>query len=81
VIFLTDFRPFGWVHSTDRSWWVRMVGFVLTELGDLCLWGYLEQKFTCLTQTEFDIRVGVKADGFNFYAINYRSFSEPINRP
>ena len=33
--FPTDFRPLGWVHSTDKSWWGRMVGFVLTELGDL----------------------------------------------
>jgi len=33
--FFTDFRPLGWVHSTDKSWWGKMVGFVLTELGDL----------------------------------------------
>jgi len=33
--FSTDFRPFEWVHSTDKSWWGRMVGFVLAELGDL----------------------------------------------
>ena len=33
--FPTDFRPLGWVHSTDKSWWGRMVGFVLTELRDL----------------------------------------------
>jgi len=33
--FPTDFRPPGWVHSTDESWWGRMVGFVLIELGDL----------------------------------------------
>ena len=45
---------------------------------DLCLWGFPEQKSTCLTHTGFDIRVGVKADSFDFYAINYRSFSEPI---
>ena len=31
--FPTDFP--GWVHSTDKSWWGRMVSFVLTELGDL----------------------------------------------
>ena len=23
--FLVDFRPFGWVHSTDKLWWGRMV--------------------------------------------------------
>ena len=50
-------------------------------VGDLCLWDFSEQKSTCLTQTGFGIRVGVKADGFDFYAINYRPFSEPINRP
>ena len=33
--FLTDFRLLGWVHSIDKSWWGRMVVFVLTELGDL----------------------------------------------
>jgi len=33
--FPADFRPPGWVYSTDKSWWSRMVGFVLTELGDL----------------------------------------------
>jgi len=33
--FPLDFRPLGWVHSTDKSWWGRMVGFVLVELGAL----------------------------------------------
>ena len=33
--FPVDFRPLGWVHSTDKSWWGRMVGFVLVELGAL----------------------------------------------
>jgi len=33
--FPTDFRPLRWVPSIDRSWWGKMVGFVLTELGDL----------------------------------------------
>jgi len=33
--FPADFRPPGWVHSTDKSWWSRMVGFVLTELRSL----------------------------------------------
>jgi len=31
--FPTDFHPPGWVHSTDKSWWGKMVGFVRTELG------------------------------------------------
>ena len=33
--FPADFHPLGRVYSTDKSWWGRMVGFVLTELGDL----------------------------------------------
>ena len=33
--FPTDFRPLGWVHSLDKSWWGKMVDFVLTELEDL----------------------------------------------
>ena len=33
--FLTDFLLLRWVHSTDKSWWGKMVGFILTELQDL----------------------------------------------
>jgi len=33
--FFTDFHPLRWVHSTDKSWWGKMVGFVFTELEDL----------------------------------------------
>ena len=33
--FPVDFRPLGWFHFTDKSWWGRMVGFVLVELGAL----------------------------------------------
>ena len=33
--FPVNFRPLEWVHSTDKSWWGRMVGFVLAELGAL----------------------------------------------
>jgi len=33
--FPTDFRLLGWVHCSDKSWWGKMVGFVLTELEDL----------------------------------------------
>ena len=35
--FLSEFRATGWIHSTDKNWWRRMVGFVLAELGDLLL--------------------------------------------
>ena len=33
--FPIDFHLLGWVNSTDKSWWGRMVGFVLVELRDL----------------------------------------------
>ena len=33
--FPVDFRPLGWVHSSNRSWWGKMVGFVLVKLGAL----------------------------------------------
>ena len=33
--FPVDFRPLGRIHSIDKSWWGRMVGFVLVELGAL----------------------------------------------
>jgi len=33
--FSADFRPLGWVHSSNKSWWGKMVGFVLTELKNL----------------------------------------------
>ena len=31
--FSANFRPHGWVYSTDKSWWGRMVGFALAKLG------------------------------------------------
>jgi len=39
-------------------------------VGDLCLWCFSELKSTYLIHTGFDIRVGIKADGFDFYHIN-----------
>ena len=33
--FPTDFHLLRWVHFTNKSWGGKMVGFVLTELGDL----------------------------------------------
>ena len=33
--FPTDFHPLEWVHSSDKSSWGKMVGFVLTKLEDL----------------------------------------------
>ena len=35
--FPSEFCATGWVHSIDKNWWYRMVGFVLTELGNLLL--------------------------------------------
>ena len=43
--FPVDFRLLGWVHSSDKSWWGRMVRFVLVELGAL-----LVVRDTTLTQ-------------------------------
>jgi len=33
--FPVEFRSPGWVHSTEKYWWGRMVSFVLAHLGDL----------------------------------------------
>jgi len=35
--FPPEFRAIGWVHSTDKTWWGRIVGFVLAEFEDLLL--------------------------------------------
>jgi len=35
--FPPEFCATGWVHSTDKTWWGRMVGFGLTEFEDLLL--------------------------------------------
>ena len=35
---------------------------------------------TCALPTGFDVRAGIKADGFDFYAINCKPYSLPINR-
>ena len=29
-----EFQALGWVHSSDKYWWSRMVGFVLEDLKD-----------------------------------------------
>ena len=31
---LGEFRALGWVHSSDKYWWSRMVGFILGDLKD-----------------------------------------------
>jgi len=50
-------------------------------VGDLYLWYFPEQQSTCHLYIGFDIRAGIKADGFDFYAINYKPYALPINRP
>ena len=45
------------------------------------LWIFPEQQSMCLLHTGFDIHAGIKADGFDFYAINYKPYGLPINRP
>ena len=35
--FPPEFHTTGWIHSTGKNWWCRMVGFVLVELCDLLL--------------------------------------------
>jgi len=35
--FPPEFRATGWVHSIDKNWWGRMVGFSLTKFEDLLL--------------------------------------------
>ena len=35
----------------------------------------------CQLSIEFDVRSGIKADGFDFYAINCKLYGLPINRP
>jgi len=58
--FFTDFHLLGWVHSTDKSWWSRMVGFVLTELGDLL-------KPVGLYHSVRAVQYGLPQSSHNFY--------------
>ena len=44
-------------------------------------WCFPERQSTCPLSTGFDVRAGVKADGFDFYAINCKPYGLPINRP
>jgi len=60
--FPTDFRPLGWVHSSDKSWWGKMVGFVLTELGDLL-------KQARLYHAVRVVQHGVPQSSHHFYGI------------
>jgi len=33
----SEFRVIGWIHSSEKQWWFRMVNFALVQLEDL-LW-------------------------------------------
>ena len=60
--FPVDFRPLGWVHSTDKSWWGKMVGFVLAELGAL-----LQQ--VGIYHSVRAVQYGLPQSSHNFYGI------------
>jgi len=60
--FLVDFCPLGWVHSSNRSWWGRMVGFVLAEFGAL-----LQQ--VGLYHSVRAVQYGLPQSSHNFYGI------------
>ena len=60
--FPVDFRPLEWVHSSDKSWWGKMVGFVLAELGAL-----LEQ--VGLRHAVRAVQYGIPQSSHNFYGI------------
>jgi len=50
--FPSEFHATDWVHSTDKNWWCRMVGFALVEFGDLLLWAMLHAvHFMCVSHT------------------------------
>ena len=50
-------------------------------VGNLCHWCFPERQSMCPLHTGFDIRARIKADGFDFYAINCEPYGLPINRP
>jgi len=60
--FPTDFRPLGWVHFSDKSWWGKMVDFVLTELKNLL-------KQTGLYQAVRAIQYSISQSSHHFYGV------------
>ena len=50
-------------------------------VGDLCRGRFPERQSMCHLRIGFDVHAGIKADGFDFYAINYKPYGLPINRP
>ena len=55
----------------DRRWW----------LGTCVLRCFSKRQSTRQLLISLDARVGSKANGFDFYVINYRPHGLPINRP
>ena len=60
--FPVEFRSPGWVHSTEKYWWGRMVSFVLADLR-----GLLEQAK--LYQAVRAVQYGIPPSSQNFFGI------------
>ena len=57
-----EFRSPGWVQSTENYWWGRMVGFVLTDLGDLL-------EHVGLRSAVRAVQWGIPRSSHNFFGI------------
>jgi len=75
-------------HGPQASLTIRLKDLVgsfngksVLTVGDLCHWCFSERQSTYPLHTGFDICKGIKADGFDFYAINCKPYGLPINRP
>jgi len=60
--FPSEFRTTGWVHSTDKNWWGRMVGFTLAEFEGLLLQAGLYGAVRA-------VQYGIPQSTQHFYAI------------
>ena len=60
--FLVEFRAPGWVHSTEKYWWRRMVSFILTDLGDLL-------EHVGLYPTVRAVQYGIPPSSQNFFGV------------
>ena len=64
-----------WVHSSDKSWWGKMVGFVLTELEDSLKQAELYQAIRV-------VQYGIPQSSHHFYGVleHYRpcTFFTPV---
>jgi len=57
----SEFWALGWVHSTDKTWWARMVGFILEELREPLVQSGLYQAVRA-------IQYGISPGYFHFFA-------------